>query len=557
MSNAIRYDALLVRALAAELDESLAGSRVEGVRLDPDGLVAGVELEARTLVLELHPERGWIRLAAAPPVGEEVRLPRRAELVRVEAPPDERLLVLRLTGAGAHEGRTHRVLVELMTNQWNVLALDGRGRIIRALRERVAGGRPLRPGARWRPPEASGREGVDAPLDPVRWRELLGALPPRERARGLVRRVAWTSPLNATSILGSAATDAALSALEAAHRRYRGVVEGPAAPCLLDTGDRGPQPYPVPLADVPSRARSSLLEAMAEIAEVSPTPPPITAPLAPATLRRLERALARARARARRLEQELVGAGPEAESLRSRGTLLLARLGEVPRGASVVELPGFDGGSVRVELDPALSPAENARRLFEEARRRERAAERLPSLLAEASRRTEGLTDLLRRVRAGDADETEVRDRLGPAASAGRGPTPPPLPYRRYRTTGGLEVRVGRNRRANDDLTFHHSAPHDVWLHARDAAGAHVVLRWPDAERNPPARDLLEAAVLAALHSRSRTSGTVPVDWTRRKYVRKPRRSPPGAVVPDRVKTLFVEPDEAVERRLRWSGADD
>ena len=57
--------------------------------------------------------------------------------------------------------------------------------------------------------------------------------------------------------------------------------------------------------------------------------------------------------------------------------------------------------------------------------------------------------------------------------------------------------------------------------------------------------------MLAALHSRARTSGTVPVDWTRRRYVRKPRRAPPGRVVADRLRTLFVEPDARLEERLR------
>jgi predicted ribosome quality control (RQC) complex YloA/Tae2 family protein len=119
-----------------------------------------------------------------------------------------------------------------------------------------------------------------------------------------------------------------------------------------------------------------------------------------------------------------------------------------------------------------------------------------------------------------------------------------------YKSSGGIEIRVGRGARHNDDLTFHHSAPDDVWLHARHAAGAHVVLRW-SAEDNPPARDLSEAAVLAALASKARGSGTVPVDWTRRKHVRKPRRSPPGQVLVDRARTLFVEPDPALEEKLR------
>jgi predicted ribosome quality control (RQC) complex YloA/Tae2 family protein len=66
----------------------------------------------------------------------------------------------------------------------------------------------------------------------------------------------------------------------------------------------------------------------------------------------------------------------------------------------------------------------------------------------------------------------------------------------------------------------------------------------------------MEAAVLAALHSRARTSASVPVDWTRKKYVRKPRKAPPGAVLIERTRTLFVEPDPALEDRLREEGAE-
>jgi predicted ribosome quality control (RQC) complex YloA/Tae2 family protein len=169
-----------------------------------------------------------------------------------------------------------------------------------------------------------------------------------------------------------------------------------------------------------------------------------------------------------------------------------------------------------------------------------------------ARRDAAALEALLARARSGDADPEEVRAAL-PAdrTSAGAGdPAPPGLPYRTYRSSGGLEIRVGKGSRRNDDLTFHHAAPDDVWLHARHAAGAHVVLRWKG-EDNPPARDLAEAASLAALHSRARGSGSVPVDWTRRKHVRKPRKAPPGAVVVERAQTLFAEPDPELEARLR------
>jgi len=123
-------------------------------------------------------------------------------------------------------------------------------------------------------------------------------------------------------------------------------------------------------------------------------------------------------------------------------------------------------------------------------------------------------------------------------------------PYREYRSSGGLDIWVGRGAASNDALTFHESAPNDVWLHARDAAGAHVILRW-SADEPPPKRDLIEAAALAAWHSKSRGSTVVPVDWTRRKLVRKPRGAPPGSVTVERTKSIAARPSAALERALR------
>jgi predicted ribosome quality control (RQC) complex YloA/Tae2 family protein len=264
----------------------------------------------------------------------------------------------------------------------------------------------------------------------------------------------------------------------------------------------------------------------------------------------LLRALQRARGRVRGLERELAQAA-DPEEPRSQANLLLARLAEVPRGAREVTLPGFDGGSVRIELDPAQSPQDNAARLYEEAARRDRARERLPALLKKAEaavRELEGVEEALSR---GVLSLEEIRRRI----PSPRRPSPGPKrgeerrPFRRYLSSGGLEIRVGRSSRDNDALTFHHSHPEDVWLHARDRAGAHVILRW-QGQGSPPQRDLAEAAVLAALHSGARSSGSVPVDWTRRKYVRKPRKAPPGTVIPERVRTLFVEPDPELPGRL-------
>jgi len=124
------------------------------------------------------------------------------------------------------------------------------------------------------------------------------------------------------------------------------------------------------------------------------------------------------------------------------------------------------------------------------------------------------------------------------------------MPYRVYRTTGGLEIRAGRSARDNDALTFRYSSPEDIWMHVREAPGSHVVLRWTKRDQNPPLRDITEAAVVAASLSQARGSGLVPVSWTRRKYVRKPRKAGPGTVTTQRTHTIFVEPDTQLMDRL-------
>ena len=321
-------------------------------------------------------------------------------------------------------------------------------------------------------------------------------------------------------------------------------------------GRRGPQPYPIELVDAPARPVASLLEGFARCAEEDAERggPGVALDVGPVLLERLERAVAHAERRSVRLRAERDGQ-PDPDEQRALGDLLLARYTEIPRGASTAVVTDFEGREVELTLDPARPPHENAEAYYDAAARAERAAERLPGLIDAADRERDELRGLLERAQRGEADSDAILARLpAPPSGRRRGDEAEPVPYRTFRSSGGLEIRVGRGAKQNDALTFRHSAPSDVWMHARHSAGAHVVLRWPG-PGNPPARDLEEAGTLAALHSKARTASSVPVDWTLRKYVRKPRGSPAGSVVPDRVSTIFVRPDEALAERLA-EGAD-
>ena len=264
----------------------------------------------------------------------------------------------------------------------------------------------------------------------------------------------------------------------------------------------------------------------------------------------LERRIGSAEGRLARLREQLARL-EDPVRLRAIGDLLLARMKLIPRGAARVSLEDFEGGTVRVSLDPTLAPHENAARHYARAARSERAAATLPVEIEKASERLAAWYELSEAVAEGAVDAEELERRVGPPAPGPRsGKAPARLPYHRFRSSLGTEIRVGRGARRNHELTFRHSDPNDIWLHARHASGAHVILCWRG-DGGPAPRDLEEAAVLAAVHSKGRTSATVPVDWTRRKYVRKPRGAPPGTVTLEREKTVFVSPDAEVAKRLR------
>ena len=547
----LRWDPLLVRHVARELDARLAGARVRALRLDGGARRLTLLLREATLDWPLHPAQGAPRLLPpAEPAASDLPLKARVRAVRAE--DDERILVVELLpgsrGAGGAGARD--LVVELLGNQWNALVVERPSGTIRHVLVRRAGLRPARVGAAYAPPPRSVREGVGAPISLARWRDLLAPVPPTQRGRALVAAVAWTSPLNAAALVdGDPDADVAL---DRGHALWVELSSGRAAPSpvLLET-DRGAQPYPWPLPGRPARPAASLLEAFRVLAEEEPGAPdgPGSPLLPPELVAALESALDAGLRRATRIQAEL-NALEDEHALRSRADLLLARFHDVPRGAARATLIGLDGAEVTVDLDPTLSVQDNARALYDRAVRVTRARARLPGLLRDVAERCRALEALRDRARAGDAAADEIRRALPAREARERGAEPgAALPYKTFRSSGGLEIRVGRGARLNDELTFRHARPDDVWLHARDAAGAHVVLRW-GGPGNPPGRDLREAAVLAALHSKARTSGLVPVDWTLRKHVRKPRGSAPGSVVPDRVKTLLVRPDPALADRL-------
>ena len=119
---------------------------------------------------------------------------------------------------------------------------------------------------------------------------------------------------------------------------------------------------------------------------------------------------------------------------------------------------------------------------------------------------------------------------------------------RRYRSSDGYEIIVGRRAKENDQLTFKVARSYDTWMHAADYPGSHVVVRARGRDEPVPHRTIVEAAQLAAHFSQAAKDSKVAVNYTQRKFVSKPKGAAPGLVYLSSFRTLLVEPREELER---------
>jgi hypothetical protein len=238
---------------------------------------------------------------------------------------------------------------------------------------------------------------------------------------------------------------------------------------------------------------------------------------------------------------------PEADLLRRRAEALLASPGALAPGATVADVadPREPGRRLRFAVDPALSGPANADRLFEKARRIERARLQVQDRLGA----THAAVASARR-RATAVSSARTLDELGPEPDPSRGAAfaEERSGPRRYLTGRGLTILVGRGARENHQLTFAVARPEDLWLHARDVPGAHVILRDDEGRARPD--DIREAAEVAAFFSDARGQARADVHVARRKHLRAAGGGP-GRVRVAHSENVRVEPRDPSGRLRR------
>jgi len=252
-----------------------------------------------------------------------------------------------------------------------------------------------------------------------------------------------------------------------------------------------------------------------------------------------------------------------AGKLKLYGELLTANIYRLEKGLTEVSLENYYGNGPRVvtiPLDPHRLPAENAQSYFKQYLKAKNTRTALKTQII----RTREILDYVEGVKTA-LEQTaemsgleEIRQELieqgfvkrPPQKSRAREKTKDkrkPV-FLSFRSSDGFRLLAGKNNKQNDLLTLKLAQENDLWLHAKDIPGTHVVIR-TEGKEVPPAT-LAEAASLAAYFSKARESKNVPVDYTKIKHVSKPKNARPGMVIYEQQKTIMGAPDEDLATRL-------
>ena len=462
------------------------------------------------------------------------------------------------------------LVLEIMGRHSNLLLLDENGRILEAARHvnpEMSRVRQIQPGMAYQPPPAQGK------LDPgtAGAEELyarLNAVPAEKLSRALADTVTGLSRA---------------SAEELACRVLRGGGEWPAdlrdacgrladllkrLPDMADPrvlfGENGeaedvfPFPYLSRRTDAQQSCRtlSEALETYFGIRDARDRMSQKSASM----VRTLKGQLDRCQ-RKLSMQLEELSSAERMEEYRQMGEAINANLYQLKKGMTEATLPDWndpDGGTITVPLDIRLTPAQNAQKYFKKYQKarsaRETAAVQRDRTLEELDYLDNMLMDAENCT--SESELEEIRQELVRTGYMKRVTNrrqqrqlPKSVPYR-YVSEDGIEIHVGKNSLQNDRMT-QGAGGNETWLHAKDMPGSHVIIR---TEGEVPLPTLKQAALLAAWYSKGRNSSTVPVDYTLRKYVKKPSGAAPGKVIYTHQKTVYVTAEEEEIRKIPEAG---
>lgn len=583
------FDGLVVHSLVREL-QALVGGRIGKVHMP----------SANDIVLNLRAAGGGVKLLlSANPTYPRVHVTEQSFVNPLEAPmfcmllrkhceggivesitqPGlERIVVIRVRQRDElGDLSTKSIVIEIMGRHSNIILLDpASGQILDGIHHvtpAVSSHRVVLPGSAYvAPPEQHKRN----PLETEReaFVKLLGEAAPEGAAaadweRAIVRHFSGISPLVAREIVYRAGIGQPIAAeaggADAAGRlwdSFRDIMEqiaqGNAEPNICEQPASGKSFFSVVrLSHLQGEPRSyASVSACLEAYYGDKAERDTVKQRASDMIRLLTNERVKNVKKLEKLRETLEEAG-EADKYRVAGELLTASMHLFAKGDKEVEVIDYydeQQRTVKLALDPLLTPSENAQKYFKKYAKLKNSLSVVKEQMSQAEAEIVYLDSVLQQLAsAGMADIEEIRDELieqGYMRSRGkklrRKKTGGKPSLACYTSSEGIPIYVGKNNTQNEYLTNRLAHPGDTWLHTKDIPGSHVVIRSP--EFGEPT--LSEAAMLAAYFSQARESSRVPVDYTRIRHVRKPGGAKPGFVIYDHQKTLFVTPDPELIKRL-------
>ncbi len=258
--------------------------------------------------------------------------------------------------------------------------------------------------------------------------------------------------------------------------------------------------------------------------------------------------------------EERLQQSDRADNYRQQADLLMAHLQDWQPGMKSITLADFDSGNpVAIALEPEKNAIQNAQSLYKRAGKLKRARGAVEPLLASVQQEIEYLEQVEAAIAQIDNYQTpedlealkEIREELigqdyieEPEYGRRSANDASSTNFHRYRTPSSFELLIGRNNRQNDYLTFRLAGDYDLWFHAQEIPGSHVLMR-VEPGAVPDEADLQFAADLAAYYSRSRQSDQVPIVYTQPKHVYKPKGAKPGIALYKQERIIWGNPQQA------------
>ncbi len=552
-------DISILKAIYKELADALPGTRIAALDEGESGEVClAFKGAGKTFRLLINPRppmpriyfvKKPLRSKELSPFAQSLRnIIAGSEAESISQPGLERVISIQLS----RNAERLTLLFEMAGKKPNLILLDGQGKVVLAQSYMPLGKvggeeaqRPILPGLSYQPPP------VPDKLDPLSLaREGIAGilqdspgLPPE---KALYQKIGGISPLlvrEAVARAVDASPDAIFESLTALVRELTEgpycprIYEPPKGPALAAFGLRQFEGMPFTGYDSMSQAAEAFYGEVQERQEF--------ASLKGALIKKLQSRLTSANKKVGAIKADLSHA-EDAEKFQLYGSILMASPGGVEKGADAAILPNLfsEGERIEIPLDPKLSPIQNAEAYFKKARKARAGEailrERLAATLKEAEIIETELANAQAAETADDLKELQGAPARGKLKVGVKAKAAPEFPS--FISSDGYRVLYAKNAKMNDILTFKLAQPMDLWLHAQGYHGAHVIVQNPDRRPDVPLQTILEAAQVAAYYSGAKKDTTAAVDYTFKKYVRKPKDPAPGQAIFTNNKTVFVEP---------------